>query len=93
MVCHSYQFLNHYSLILTFLIYSANMKTVIFLAILMTQRHTYAADTQSVVAVLQITANKNFHWFKYNHLEAKPGNTKSPMNVSVGDVSIYSKYN
>ena len=93
MVCHSYQFLNHYSLILTFLIYSANMKTVILLAMLMTQRHNYAADTQSVVAELQITANKIFHWFKYNRLEANPGKTKSPMNVSVGDVSIYSKYN
>ena len=64
---------------------------------LMTQRHTLlscGSDTQSVIAELQITANKLFDWFEYDHLKAKPSkshlllSTKTPINVSIGDASL-----
>ena len=51
-------------------------------------------DTQSVIAELQITANKRFHWFECNHLKTNPGknhlllSTKTPINVSIGDVLL-----
>ena len=51
-------------------------------------------DTESAIAELQITANKLFHWFEYNHIIANPGkshlllSTKTPINVSTGDVSL-----
>ena len=51
-------------------------------------------DTQSVIAELQITANKLFHWFEYNQLKANPGkshlllSTKTPIKASIGDVSL-----
>ena len=51
-------------------------------------------DTQSVIAELQITANKLFYWFECNHLKANPHksllllSTKTPINVSIGDVSL-----
>ena len=56
--------------------------------------YSYGIDTQSVIAVLQITANKLFHWFEYNHLKAKTGkshlllSTKTLITVSLGDVSL-----
>ena len=59
-----------------------------------TTPYTCGTDTQSVIAELQITANKLFHWFEYKHLKANPGkshlllSTKSPINVSIGDVSL-----
>ena len=46
----------------------------------------------AVIVELQITANKHFHWFKYNHLKANPSKsqlllcTKAPINVSTSDV-------
>ena len=52
------------------------------------------SDTQSVIAELQITANKIFHWFDNNHLKANSGkshlllSTKTSINVSIGDVSL-----
>ena len=51
-----------------------------------TPPYTCGTDTQSVIAELQITANKLFYWFEYNHLKANPG--KSSINVSIGDVSL-----
>ena len=51
-------------------------------------------DTQSVLAELQITTNKLFHWFECNRLKASPGkihlllSTKTHINVSIGDVVL-----
>ena len=51
-------------------------------------------DTQSVIAELQITSNKLFHWIEYNHLKANPGrshlllSSKTLINVSIFDVSL-----
>ena len=59
-----------------------------------TTPYSCGTDIQSVIAELQIAANKLFHWFEYNHLKAKPGkshlllSTKTPIDVSVGDVSL-----
>ena len=59
-----------------------------------TTPYSCRTDTQSVIAELQITAIKLFHWFEYNHLKANPGkshlllSTKTPINVSIGDVSL-----
>ena len=59
-----------------------------------TTPYSCGTDTQSLIAELQITANKLSHWFKYNHLKANPGknhlllSTKTPINVSIGDVSL-----
>ena len=56
--------------------------------------YTCGTDTQLVIVELQIAANKLIHWFEYNHLKAKPGkthsllSTKTPINVSIGDVSL-----
>ena len=38
-----------------------------------TTPYSCRTDTRSVIAELQITANKPFHWFEYNHLIANPG--------------------
>ena len=60
----------------------------------MTTPYFCGTDTQLVIAKLQITANKLFHWFEYNHLKANPGkshlllSTKTPINVSIDDVSL-----
>ena len=50
--------------------------------------------TQSVIAELQITSNKLFHWIEFNHLKANPDrshlllSSKTPINVSIFDVSL-----
>ena len=61
---------------------------------LMTQRHTLADLILNSNSRTTITANKIFHWFEYNHLKTNPDknhlllSTKTPINVSIGDVSI-----
>ena len=48
----------------------------------------------TVIAELQITANKLFHCFEYNHHKTNRGkshlllSTKSPISVPIGDVSL-----
>ena len=60
-----------------------------------TTPNSCGTDTQSVIAELQITADKLInYWFEYNHLKANRGmshlllSTKSPINVSIGDASL-----
>ena len=59
-----------------------------------TTPYSCEADTQSVIAQLQITANKLFHWLEYNHLKANPSrshlllSTKTPINISICDVPL-----
>ena len=57
-----------------------------------TTLYSCGIDTQSVIAELQITANKLFHWFEYNH-KANSGKSHlllstTTLNVSIGDVSL-----
>ena len=59
-----------------------------------TTPNSCGTDTQSAIAELQITANKLFHWSECNHLKANPCkshlllSTKTPINVSIGDVTL-----
>ena len=57
-----------------------------------TTPYSCGSDTQSIIAKLQITANKLFNWLEYNHFKANSGksqlllNTKTSIDVSIVNV-------
>ena len=61
-----------------------------------TTPYSRASNTQTVISELRFISNKLFHWFQYNHLKANPGkchlplSSKTPTDVSLGDVSLKS---